>query len=72
MTLYRGSAIRLRSGGNLWNQCKDQKRLQKAQGRGLVFVNETYTLPSTSGKDYDKQGIEAMKSENEHEYRWEN
>ena len=38
---------------------KNKKILKKAEGRGL-FVNEAYTLSSTSGKDYVKEAIHAM------------
>ena len=36
-----------------------RKILKKAEGR-VLFVDETYALSSTSGKDYGKEAIEAM------------
>ena len=38
---------------------KTAKILKKAEGR-VLFVNEAYTLSSTSGKDYGKEAIEAV------------
>ena len=38
---------------------KTKKILKKAEGR-VLFVDEAYTLSSTSGKDYGKEAIEAM------------
>ena len=38
---------------------KTKKRLKKAEGR-VLFVDEAYTLSSTSAKDYGKEAIEAM------------
>ena len=38
---------------------KTEKILKKAEGR-VLFVDEAYTLSSTSGKDYGKEAIEAM------------
>ena len=39
---------------------KTKKILKKAEG-WVLFVNEAYTLSLTSGKDYGKEAIEAMK-----------
>ena len=38
---------------------KTKKILKKAKGR-VLFVDETYTLSFTSGKDYGKEAIEAV------------
>ena len=38
---------------------KAEKILKKAEGR-VLFVNETYALSSTSGKDYGKEATEAV------------
>ena len=38
---------------------KTKKILKKAEGR-VLFVDEAYTLSSTSAKDYGKEAIEAM------------
>ena len=38
---------------------KAEKILKKAEGR-VLFVDETYALSSTSGKDYGKEAIEAV------------
>ena len=38
---------------------KTEKILKKAEG-WVLFVDEAYDLSSTSGKDYDKEAIEAM------------
>ena len=41
------------------NNAKTDKILKKAEER-VLFVDEAYTLSSTSGKDYGKEAIEAM------------
>ena len=38
---------------------KTEKILKQAEGR-VLFVDEAYTFPSISGKDYGKEAIEAM------------
>ena len=38
---------------------KTEKKLKKAEG-WVLFVDEAYTLSSTSAKDYGKEAIEAM------------
>ena len=38
---------------------KTEKTLKKAKGR-MLFVDEVYTLLSTSGKVYGKEAIEAL------------
>ena len=38
---------------------KIEKILKKAEGR-VLFVDDAYTLSSTSGRDYGKEAIEAM------------
>ena len=47
---------------------KTEKILKKAEGR-VLFVDEAYTLSSTSGKDYWQRSDRGNDGENECEYR---
>ena len=50
---------------------KTEKILKKAEGQ-VLFVDEAYTLSSTSGKDYWQRSDRGNDGENECEYRRKN